>query len=157
MKRFVWPLQRVLDVTVQRERVVRSELLALAQRISRMRQRVIQRRAALRSLFSDIADATADVRISLQAIVMNSSAHVAREIDELQLLVEELTQQRSAKSAELIKFRKKQETLEKMRQQARQEHLREQVKQEQKQFDENAQMAFISKAMLERPSQFAGA
>ena len=50
MKKFQWPLRRLLDVTTQRERALRMDLFRLSQKIADVHRRIFRRRAALRDL-----------------------------------------------------------------------------------------------------------
>ena len=142
MKRFHWPLERLLKVTVQRELALRSELLALMHRTMRVRQEILARTAALRSLLSDLAGKSFQDRAALQEVFMATSARTERTIAGLREHVRELTVERGKKTADLITLRKSRDTMERMREEARQEHIREQLKLEQKEFDETAQIAF---------------
>ena len=56
MKRFTWPLQRLLEVTVQRERALQAELLALSRQVASLRQRILRRQAVLRGLLAEAQD-----------------------------------------------------------------------------------------------------
>lgn len=142
MKRFHWPLERMLTVTVQRELALRSALLKLLQQITAARQEIVSKRAAVRSMLAELGESNARQRMGLQELFMKFSASTWREIDRLREEVARLTEQRTAKTADLMKLRKSQETLERMREEARREHIRMETNLEQKQFDESAQIAF---------------
>jgi len=156
MRRFHWPLQRPLNVTIQRELALRSELLALLQRITGLRQEAIRRRAALRFVLADLAEDDLERRRARQEVFLNWSPWAEREIRRLRETIRQLTAQRAEKTAQLVRLRKSKETLERLRQEARQEHIREELKQEQKQFDESAQIAFARKAAQSPRSRQAG-
>ena len=138
MKRFHWPLQRLLDVTGQREQVQRAELLAVSRRIARLRQHVLVGRASIRGLIAQLAEAGLPERMRRHDEAMRSAeAHerrIARRVASLAALADE----RAARTRELLKTRKKRETLERLREEARQQHVREQLKMEQREFDETA-------------------
>ena len=68
MKRFRWSLQRLLDVTVQRERALRAELVALSGRISRLREEILRRRAVLRTLLEELGRQDIERRIRNQEV-----------------------------------------------------------------------------------------
>ena len=132
MRRFHWPLQRVLDVNTQRELALRSELISLVRRITHNRQEIIRRRAILRMLLSDIARQSTDRRILLQEVVMGSASWEQRHTRRLEAEIAEWTAERTRKSGELLRLRKSTQTLEKAREEARQEHIRGEMRQEQK-------------------------
>ena len=55
MKRFHWRLQRLLDVTIQREKALRSELFAMSRKIAFAHQEIFRRQATLRAALSDLS------------------------------------------------------------------------------------------------------
>jgi len=142
MRRFNWPLQRLLDVTTQRERTLRSKLFMLLQRITHLHQEIIRRNAVLRSSLADLAEQSIEERIARQRIFMRWSASVTREIRVLRSHVKDLGASRAETMAQLVKARKSKETLRRLRTEAEQEHVRGELRLEQKRFDEVAQTAF---------------
>lgn len=146
MKRFHWPLERLLVVTGQRELALRSELIDLMRRITQTRQEIVTRNAEMRSMLSDLSDLSIEDRIVRQEVFMRFSAWSQRRIDQLREKINQLKSQRVEKTTQLITLRKKKETLERSREDARQAHIREQMKLEQKEFDSNAQIAFVREA-----------
>jgi len=156
MERFHWPLQRVLDVSMQRELALRSELLSLMQRITHSRQEIIRRRAVVRLMLSDIGQAEMERRMVLQELFMGSASWEERRTQKLQSEINQWTAQRTTTTAELVKLRKSTQILERQREEALQEHSREQMRQEQKQFDEVAQISFARQAARKRLAQEAG-
>ena len=156
MRRFHWPLQRVLDVNVQRELAMRSELISLMQRITHNRQEIIRRRAIVRLILADIGRQSMDRRIVLQEVVMCSASWEQRRTRRLEEEIAQLTAERTEKTAELLKLRKSTRTLERVRQEALQEHLRDEMRQEQKQFDEVAQISFARRMTEEALTRDVG-
>jgi flagellar biosynthesis chaperone FliJ len=150
MKRFRWPLQRVLDVAVQRERTQRAELLALTRRMARRRQEALSRQAAVRSVLLDLADVPLDQRLRTHETLMRCCQAQQRLIDDLEGQLAELGRQRSEKTRQLLHGRKYRQTLERLREEARQQHLREQLKLEQKLFDESAHLSKARKILQAR-------
>jgi flagellar biosynthesis chaperone FliJ len=142
MRRFHWPLERVLTVAEQRELAVRSEVLTLLEQITLFRQQIIQHKAMLRQMLQDLGELDIMERMTMQNVFMRAHTRIKREVNSLEDQVRELSDKRREKVAQLVKLRKRKETLENMRQDARREHEREEMKFEQKQFDENAQIAF---------------
>jgi len=142
VRQFQWPLQRLQDVTAQRELALRSELLTLLQQVTWLRQEIVRRRAALRSMLSELAEMDLAERMRTQEVFMRTAAWAERRIDELRGRVKEMTARRTEMTAQLLKIRKSKETLERLRQEARREYMRHQRKLEQKQFDQTAQVAF---------------
>ncbi|MGC9453841.1 MAG: hypothetical protein ACP5HU_03165 [Phycisphaerae bacterium] len=146
MKRFHWRLQRVLDVTVQREKALRAELFALSRRIVRLRQEIIRRRADLRSVLADLGGRPPAERMARQEVFMRCAEAVEREIARLDRDARELESRRSERTQTFLRLRSSRQTLERMREEAYRQHMREQLKMEQKQFDESAQISFARMA-----------
>lgn len=150
MKRFAWPLQRLLDVTEQRERAQRAEVLALAQQTARLRQDAAVQRACVRALIAEMGGMELIERLRRHVDFVRCCQAHDRQIEQLQARIAELTVQREAMMRVLMKTRKSRETLERLREEARQEHLREQTKLEQAQFDETAHTAKARKLIAAR-------
>jgi flagellar export protein FliJ len=147
VKRFRWRLQRVLDVTVQREKALRAELFGLSRRIVRLRQEVVRRRADLRSVLSDLAGRPVAERMARQEVFLRCAEAVEREIARLDAQARELEQTRSERTRTFLRVRSSRETLERMREDASREHQREQLKLEQRQFDESAHVSHAREAL----------
>ena len=141
MKRFHWPLQRLLDVTAQRERSQRAELMALSRQIARRRQEVLSRQAMVEGALAELAAVEFAERIRKHDVLMKCAEAQQRRIDRLEVAIAQLGVQRSEKARQLLRIRKNRQTLERLREEARQEHIREQLKIEQKQFDESAHVS----------------
>lgn len=142
MKRFRWPLQRVLEVTVQREKAVRSELFDLARQVVMARQEVVSRRAVIRGLLSDLGRLEAMQRLARQTAVMGFVDLAQKALIALEDRVRQLDEQRKRKTQEFIRIKQSRETLERLRSEALGRHLREMQKLEQKHLDESASVAF---------------
>jgi flagellar biosynthesis chaperone FliJ len=142
MKRFRWRLQRVLDITEQRERALRAELLALAQAIARVRQEILGRQALVRTILAELAQRSLPERLPEQALVLQCAAAEERILRRLRTRQKDLETQRAAKTEAYLRIRARRETLRRLREEARQKHLREQLLLEQKQFDETAHLAY---------------
>ena len=150
MKRFRWPLQRLLDVTKQRELARRAELLRTSREMARIRQGILYRRRVIRASLNELSKRTLAARIPDQEVVMVCSAGREKEIEQLTRRLTEVESQRKENIARLVQAKKKRETLEKMREKARQAHLKQQLKLEQKQLDESAHVSFAHRARAER-------
>ena len=146
MKRFKWPLQRLLDVTVQREQGLRAELLALSRQMARARQEIFRRQAVLRSLLGELARQELPQRIPKQQLFLKCSAAGERDIRRLREELKRLESQRREKTEQFLKTRASRETLERRRAEARQRHIRQQLKIEQTQFDEGAHVSYARQA-----------
>lgn len=146
MRRFRWPLQRLLDVTRQRELAQRAELLRLSREMARVRHEIVRRRGIIRACLIELGKKDLQARITQQEVVMVCSAGREEEIQRLGEQLKQLESQRKEKTARLIKTKNSRETLEKMREKARRVHLTQQLKLEQKELDEGAHVSFAHRS-----------
>lgn len=142
MKRFHWPLQRLLTVTAQRERALKAEMLDLSRRMAIARQDIVHRQMVIRVSLERLGAAPLDERMRDQEMIMACSALHQRRIVRQQETLKTLEARRRGTSAEFVQARAKRQTLERMQGEARREHVRQELAIEQKQFDETAQMSF---------------
>ena len=140
-------MQRLLDVTTQRELARRAELLRLGREMARVRQEIASRRRVIRASLKQLARQALAERMGQQEIVLVCSAGREREIRRFRGRLEALEGERKRTVEELVRVRGARETLETMRDEARQEHVREQLKLEQKALDEVAHLSFAHHAL----------
>jgi len=150
VKRFRWPLQRLLEVTVHREQALRAELLNLSQEIVGLRQIILARQAVLRSLLAELAKEDLRKRVSKQQVFMNYVQNDQKQIRRLEQQLKELRTLRKQKNAQFLQIRSSRRTLERLRKEAKQRYLRAQLKLEQKQLDEVAHISFAGKLLDSR-------
>jgi flagellar biosynthesis chaperone FliJ len=146
VRRFRWPLQRLLEVTRQRELAQRAELLGVSREMARVRHEIARRRRIIRASLIELSKKQLPARMLQQEVVMVCSASREREIKQLNEQLKDLERQRKEKTARLIKTKNSRETLEKMRERARQAHWRQQLKVEQKELDEVAHVSFAHRS-----------
>jgi flagellar biosynthesis chaperone FliJ len=152
MKRFVWPLQRLLDVTTQRELALRAALLGLSRRMARLRQQIIGRRAALRDLLHGLGREALARRLPRQEVFLRCSVWEERRIGRLNEDLAALRAERESKTAEFVKVKRSRETLERLREEARQRHAKQRARLEQKQLDESANASFARRLLHGAPA-----
>ncbi len=141
MKRFVWRLQRLLDVKTKQEDAMRSELIAITEKAVALRSKIMLRKAALRQTLSQLAQKEPSERLSEQEFFFKY-AHVSKEeIEKMELRLSEIEKLRQSKIKEIMRIRKFRKGLEKLRTKAKNEFTDQQNKDEQKQLDEIATMA----------------
>ena len=151
MKRFAWPMQRLLEVTGQRELALRAQLLALTQELAHCRGLIFQAQAHLRGLLEQVgAQAELVQRIRLQEVLLASSQVVEAQIRQWQGQLADLTRQRHAKAQELVGAKRKRQTLERLQAQALERYRQEVGRLEQGQLDEAATVAFARRALRPR-------
>ena len=142
MKRFQWRLQRLADVTAQREQGLRMELLDLARRLAALRRDTLRRAACVRALLEDLAALDLPRRLAQQDLVQRCASAHRTELDRLAVGIQAAVSDRTEKTRRLLQVRSRRKTLERLRAEALRRHFLEQGRLEQKQFDETAHIAF---------------
>ena len=143
MKRFVWRLQRVLDIKARTEQIKKAELLKLTESLTRTRSEVLTQKALLKEMISGIAEQQPAKRLSEQEFFLKHSVTADDLIKRLESRISELEAQQREKIAELLKVKRFREGLDKLRAQAKAEFIAEQEKLEQKELDEMAAIGFV--------------
>lgn len=150
MKRFRWPLQRLLDVTFQREQVLRAESSRLSGQIVSAHREIFRRQAVLRGVLADLSRRGLAERLDDQQVFMRYSRAEEAQLDRLREQLKGLQAQRSEKMAELTKAKGSRETLERLLAEALDRHEKQAIKEEQKDLDENSQVSFARGLLARR-------
>jgi flagellar biosynthesis chaperone FliJ len=146
MKRFVWRLQRVLDIRKKEEQKTRAELLALTERLAQTRGELLMQQKMLEDIINGLTGENPKKRLGRQEFFLKFSAASDEQIKKLEDKVNELGTQQRDKIAEVLKLRRFTEGLERLRTEAKMRFITEQEKLEQKQLDEGATVSFVRKA-----------
>ncbi len=146
MKRFVWRLQRVLDIRRKEEQKARAELLELTEKLAQKRGELLMQRKMLEDIINGLTGENPKKRLGKQEFFLKFSAASDEKIKRLEDKVSELESQQRDKIAEVLKLRRFKEGLEKLRTETKMQFIKEQEKLEQKQLDEGATVSFIRKA-----------
>ena len=145
MKKFVWRLQRLLDIKIKQEDAKRSELVAVTERALSVRSQIMVQRAALRKMLVELSEKKGKQRLSEQEFFLKY-AHVSdEEIKKLELKLSELEKLRQLKIEEIMKIRKFRKGLERLRAETKAQFLKEEEKHEQKDLDDKTIMSFARK------------
>ena len=148
MKRFVWRLQRVLDIKAKQEQLKRIELFQLAEKLTQKHTELLMRQKMLQDIIAGIARNEPQKRLTQQELFLKYSATNDRQIKQLKKELLELESQQKRKIAELLEIRRFKEGLEKLRAEAKRQFIEEQEKLEQKELDERAVVSFARKMDL---------
>lgn len=150
MKRFTWPLQRLLDVTGQRERAQRLEVFRLSQRMATVHGEIFRRRAAIIGVMATLRTKATEQRLAEQReFMLRLPVHEA-EMKQLQQQFKALQDQRAEKVAALKKTRASRETLDRLREEALEAYTKQMLRDEQKELDETSQTAFARELIKQR-------
>ena len=145
MKRFVWRLQRVLDIKIKEEEVKRAELIKLTERLAEARSELLIQKRILENIISDIAGKKTAERLSQQEFFLKHSKVTDEQIKKMEKKVGDLESEQRKKIVEVLKIRRFRKELEKLREEAKRRFIEEQEKLEQKELDEGATISFARK------------
>jgi flagellar FliJ protein len=143
MKRFVWRLQRVLDIKKKEEQKKRAELLELTEKIAEVRSQLLTQKKMLEDIIDGLTVENPKKRLGKQEFFLRYSAASDQRIKKLKERIGELETQQRAKIAEVLKVRRFKEGLERLRVEAKSQFIKEQEKLEQKELDEGATVSFV--------------
>jgi flagellar biosynthesis chaperone FliJ len=143
MKRFVWRLQRVLEIKKKEEQKTRAELLELTERLAQARGELHVRKKMLESIIEGLTEENPKTRLAEQEFFLKHSTASIEQIRKLEDKVYQLESQQREKIVEVLKVRRFKEGLEKLRAEAKMEFIRQQEKLEQKELDEGATISFV--------------
>jgi flagellar biosynthesis chaperone FliJ len=143
MRRFVWRLQRVLDIRTKEEQKARAELLKLTGKLAETQSELLAWRKMLEEMINGLALGNPKKRLGRQEFFLRYSAASDEQIKRLENRVKELESKQREKIAEVLKLRRFKEGLEKLQAEAKIEFIKEQEKLEQQQLDEGATVLFV--------------
>lgn len=150
MRRFVWRLQRVLDIRTKEEQKARTELLRLSEKLAQAQGELLAWRTMLEEIINSLAVENPKKRLGKQEFFMRYSAGSDEQIKKFEKIVRELELRQKDKIAEVLRLRKFKEGLEKLRDEAKIQFIKEQEKLEQRQLDEGATVSFVRKSKVRR-------
>jgi len=142
MRRFKWPLQRVLDIRIQQAGAQRLQLARLSQQAASVRREIFSRQAAMRNALDALGELTGVDRIVSQQEFMRLSGSEKTQLDRLESKLAEIEAQRREKAGEYQKTQSACETLEKLWEKAAQADAKAAFKLEQKEMDDNFRIGF---------------
>ncbi len=142
MKRFVWRLQRILDLKTKKEQKMRSELLELTEKLAETRGLLLMQKRILENIIAGLAAEKPKKRLSKQEFFLRHSGTNNERIAKLKEKINVLELQQREKIIELLKIRRFREGLERLRDEAKKRFIGEQERLEQKEMDEIAAVSF---------------
>ena len=142
MRRFVWRLQRVLEIKANEEQIKKTELLKLTEKLTQKRGELLIQKRILNEIIAALAEMEPHKRLIEQELFLKHSTTTDELIRQLEDQISQLEIEQSEKIAEVLKLRRFRKGLEKLREQAKMEFIREQEKLEQKELDEMAAIRF---------------
>ena len=147
MKRFVWRLQRVLDIKIKEEQIKRAELIEITERLARAQNELIMQKKILADIINSLAEEHPRRRLDRQELFLKCSATNDELIKKLERKVNEIETKQKEKINEVLKVKQFRKSLEKLRVETKMQFIKEQEKLEQKDADEITTMRFARKIM----------
>ena len=145
MKRFVWRLQRVLDIKKKEEQTKRTELLAITENLAQTRGELLMQKRILQDIIDGLAEEHPMRRLGRQEFFLKCSATNDELIRKLESRANELGTRQREKIAEVLKIRRFKEGLEKLRTETKTQFIKDQERIDQKDADEMTVMGFARK------------
>lgn len=145
MKRFVWRLQKVLDLKTKQERLKQTELFRITERLAQKRGELLIRERVLQNIMKNISADSVGTRVARQEFILKQAATDDERIQRLREEIAALEQEQSRKTEEVLAARRYKESLQRLRAEAQERYAREQDRLEQKELDDRTTTAFARK------------
>jgi len=146
MKRFVWRLQRVLDIKEKEEQRARAQLFELTEKLAEARAELLSWQKMLEEIAQGLARENPKKRLGRQEFFLRHSAASNKQVRQLKEKVRDLELKQRDKIAEVLNLRKFKQGLEQLRAETKRQFIRAQEMLEQKELDERAGVSFVRKA-----------
>ena len=143
MARFVWRLQKVLDVKDKLEQIRRAELLRIAGQIAQARAALLNQQRILKEALDEIAQIDPAQRPRQQEFFLRYVSVNDERIEQFKNQIRDLEAQHRQKASELMEVRRSKEALERLKEEARRRFIQDQDRLEQKELDDRAGAAFV--------------
>ncbi len=145
MKRFVWRLQRVLEIKTKEVEAKRAELFRITEALAEKQAELITKQTILKELLRNIAQKEPRERLEQQEFFFRHSAASNEMIEKIKENIRELEVKQEEKMAEVLKLNRFKEGLKQLRAEAKRGFIKEQEKLEQKDLDEIGRIGFLRK------------
>jgi len=143
MKRFVWRLQRVLDIREIEEQKKTAELLELTDKLAVTRGQLLIEKKKIENIISSIKNENSRKRLGRQEFFLTYSCISNKRINKLKEIISYLELQQKEKIAEVLKVKRSKEGLIRLRTEAKFQFIKEQEKYEQKELDDGSTVSFV--------------
>jgi flagellar FliJ protein len=147
MKRFVWRLQRVLDIKIKEEQVKRAELLEITEKLMRAQTELIMQKRILADTINNISQQKPKQRLDSQELFLTSAAVNDELIRKLGKHVIEIEKQQQEKISEVMRIKQFRKSLEKLREETKMQFIKEQEKLDQKDADDLTTISYSRRIM----------
>jgi flagellar export protein FliJ len=131
VKKFVWRLQRLLDIKIKQEKALRVELVAVTEQAVAVKSQILLKKAALRQKLEDLGNLESSQRLAQQQFFFKFVHVLDTQIRHLKQALKELEEIRKKKIKEIMEIRRSRKSLEKVREKAKAKYAIEQKRLEQ--------------------------
>jgi len=145
MRRFVWRLQRVLDIKTKEEQAKKAQLVKLTEKLVRVQSELLTQKMILDNLISDLTGESPKTRLGKQEFFLKCSKTNREVIEKLEEKMNELESERRQKNDDVLKIKQFNDGLKKLRVEAKTQFIKEQERLEQKDMDDMATVGFARK------------
>jgi len=145
MKKFVWRLQKVLEVNQKRQQAKRAELFKTTEKLALARANLLAQKRILQDLIENVTQQNPADRLCRQQLLLKSTGKNDEIIKKYKDEIQQLELDRKRLTAEFLKIKRFAEALEKLREQDKRQFIAEQEKLEQKEMDEHTSMRFAGR------------
>jgi flagellar biosynthesis chaperone FliJ len=145
MKKFVWRLQKVLEINEKRQQVKKAELFRITEKLALARANLLAQQRILQDLIEDVAKLKPSERLNRQQLLLKSTKKNDELIREYEDEIRQLEMDQKRLTDEFLKIKRFTESLKNLREQDKQKFIIEQEKLEQKEMDEHTSMRFAGR------------
>ena len=147
MKKFVWRLQRLLDIKIKQENSLRAELVAVTEQAVAVKGQIVLKKIALRQKLEDLGSLEPSQRLGQQQFFLKFVHVLDTQIRHLKQALKEIEELRKRKIKEIMEIRKSRKSLEKLRKKAKEEYIHEQNRIEQIENDDMTTIKYARKTL----------
>ena len=147
MKRFVWRLQRVLDIKIKEEQVKRAELLEITEKLTRAQTEFFMQKRILADTINNLSQQQPKQRLDRQELFLKSAAINDELIRKLGKKVVEIEKQQKEKISEVMRIKQFRKSLERLREETKLQFIKEQEKLDQKDADDLTTISYSRRIM----------
>ena len=145
MKKFVWRLQKVLEINEKRQQAKKAELFRTTEKLALSRANLLAQQRILQDLIEDVAKLKPAERLDRQQLLLKSTKKNDELIRECEDQIRQLEMDQKQLIAEFLKIKRFTESLKNLREQDKHKFIIEQEKFEQKEMDEHTSMRFAGR------------
>jgi flagellar export protein FliJ len=149
VKKFIWPLQRLLDIKKKQEDFARMELVGITEQIVTIRGQIMMQKTLLRGVFSELNQLEPQQRMQRQRECMKYAHVIDAKINTLGQTLQQVEQERKKKMEAVMALRKLTKSLEQLRIKSLIRYHKELNQAEQKQLDEYITTASARKCLIQ--------